>query len=130
MWKWIVTSTFTQTVSEQGYREKAIEEFGEVCQGCGSTKDVLVHHKNGNRDDNDLSNLICLCTTCHGKVHGRSDEFAELVKELGYRPRPPEQTTISVSGAMLDELHKRKDRGETYEDVLWDLLEKVRSVET
>lgn len=111
------------------YREKAIEEYGEVCQGCGSTQDVLVHHKNGNRDDNTLSNLIPLCTACHGKVHGRSDEFPELVRDLGYRPRPDERTTVSVSGALLDELHERKERTETYEDVLWELLGKIREIE-
>ena len=105
-----------------GYREKAIREYGQVCQGCGKTDDVLVHHRNGDRSDNSLSNLIPLCAKCHGKVHGRSEEFAELVRELGYRPRPEERTTLAVSGALLDELHERKERTETYEDVLWELI--------
>lgn len=115
--------------ANQGYREKAIEEYGEVCQKCESTENVLVHHKNADRSDNDLSNLIPLCTACHGKVHARSDEFPELVRELGYRPRPSERTTIHASTALLDALHERKERTETYEDVLWQILGEVIQLE-
>jgi hypothetical protein len=111
--------------SYSGYREKAIEEYGEVCKGCGSTEDVLVHHKNGDRSDNSLSNLIPLCNACHGKVHARSDEFPQLVRELGYRPRAPERTTVTVSGSFLDELYDRKERSDSYEDVLWRLFGKA-----
>jgi 5-methylcytosine-specific restriction endonuclease McrA len=106
----------------QDYREKAITEYGEECQGCSSTENVFVHHKNGDRADNSLSNLIPLCAGCHGKVHGRSNEYPELVRELGYRPRPPERTTLSISEAFMEVLHKRKERGESYEDVLWEIL--------
>lgn len=47
-------------MSNQLYREKAIREFGEQCQRCGTEETVLVHHKDGNRDNNSLSNLIPL----------------------------------------------------------------------
>lgn len=33
------------------------------------------------------------------------------------------RTTISVSEELADELHSRKDRGESYEDVIWSLLD-------
>lgn len=33
------------------------------------------------------------------------------------------QTTISVSDELADELYARKGRGESYEDVIWQLLE-------
>lgn len=34
-------------------------------------------------------------------------------------------TTIRVSDELADELHDRKSRGDTYEDVIWRLLEKA-----
>lgn len=33
------------------------------------------------------------------------------------------RTSIQVSGELADELHDRKDRGQSYEDVIWGLLE-------
>lgn len=33
------------------------------------------------------------------------------------------RTSIQVSGELADELHDRKDRGQSYEDVIWGLLD-------
>lgn len=33
------------------------------------------------------------------------------------------RTTIQVSDELADELHERKDRGESYEDVIWKLID-------
>jgi HNH endonuclease. len=37
------------------------------CQQCGSTKNLMVHHKDGNRKNNNPSNLETLCWSCHEK---------------------------------------------------------------
>jgi predicted CopG family antitoxin len=34
-----------------------------------------------------------------------------------------EMTTISVSEELADELHEMKDRGDSYEDVIWELID-------
>jgi len=34
------------------------------------------------------------------------------------------RTSIQVSDELADELHSRKERGESYEDVIWGLIEK------
>lgn len=47
------------------YRQKALEHYGRKCQKCGSTKNLVVHHKDGNRHNNNLSNLVVLCWSCH-----------------------------------------------------------------
>lgn len=43
------------------YRRDAIKAKGGKCQQCGSTRHLMVHHKDGNRSNNALSNLQVLC---------------------------------------------------------------------
>ncbi len=38
---------------------------------------------------------------------------------------PMGTTTIQVSDELADELHNRKDRGDSYEDVVWRLIEEA-----
>jgi len=35
------------------------------------------------------------------------------------------KTSIQVSDELADELHSRKERGDSYEDVIWRLLEQA-----
>lgn len=34
-------------------------------------------------------------------------------------------TTLRVSEKLADELHSRKDRGDSYEDVIWQMIEEL-----
>ena len=62
---------------EQGYREQALKLFPPVCGRCGrefqgkKLKELTVHHKNHNHDDNPLdgSNWELLCLYCHDNEH-------------------------------------------------------------
>ena len=47
----------------------------KICESCGiSDKRVLaVHHKDGNRKNNSIENLIWLCHNCHHLVHSYKD---------------------------------------------------------
>lgn len=50
------------------YREQAINNYGAVCSHCDYnefTEGLDVHHIDGNRENNDLDNLMVLCTLCH-----------------------------------------------------------------
>ena len=38
-------------------------------------------------------------------------------------PVMPDYTSIRVTEELADELHSRKSRGETYEEVIWKLIE-------
>jgi hypothetical protein len=90
---------------------------------CGAVEDIVVHHRDGDRGNNAIENLIPLCETCHGKVHGRSDDVPELVRDLGYRPTGDGDTTLRIREELADELYSRKSRGESYEDVIWRLID-------
>jgi len=37
------------------------------------------------------------------------------------------RTSIQVSETLADELHSRKGRGDSYEDVIWELIERADS---
>lgn len=54
------------------YREKAFRENPPICKGCGykAHRDVLeVHHRDKDRTNNTVANLVLLCPTCHSEVH-------------------------------------------------------------
>jgi len=39
------------------------------CQFCGDTKDLVVHHIDWNKMNNEINNLITLCRHCHGQLN-------------------------------------------------------------
>ena len=55
-------------------RREAKERTGYTCERCGQRPAKLhaldVHHKDGNRQNNDPGNLIVLCRSCHNREHG------------------------------------------------------------
>jgi hypothetical protein len=53
------------------YREKALRHYGNACTKCGYSNLLAleVHHKDKNRDNNDISNLEVLCCNCHAIEH-------------------------------------------------------------
>jgi len=58
------------------YRKMALEHYGETCMDCGATKNICVHHKHGNRkNDNELENLEVICRSCHAKKHNLAANF-------------------------------------------------------
>src|SRR5258708_34981357 len=51
-------------------RDQAVKRDNFTCQICGSKKNLIVHHYDGDRLNNILSNLVTLCRECHPTVHG------------------------------------------------------------
>lgn len=56
------------------YRNMAIAAKGRRCEKCGRTRydsirKLHVHHKDGNRRNNKISNLKILCSACHMNLH-------------------------------------------------------------
>lgn len=40
----------------------------DKCSKCGSMERLVIHHKNGNHQDNHLENLQVLCESCHNRI--------------------------------------------------------------
>ena len=51
-------------------RVEALKRFDFICQRCGR-RAVMVHHVDGNPENNDQSNLMPLCRQDHERIHGR-----------------------------------------------------------
>lgn len=52
-----------------GYRNKV---SNDKCSICGENKKrIIIHHKDSNRKNNDKSNLIAVCGSCHTKIHNK-----------------------------------------------------------
>ncbi|MEI7450634.1 MAG: YajD family HNH nuclease [Desulfomonile sp.] len=74
-----------QELRETTYRERALKLFPWICARCGiefsgkKLKDLTVHHKDHNHDNNPLdgSNWELLCVYCHDKEHARYREAYE-----------------------------------------------------
>lgn len=56
--------------TEFAISKRAEKEKLDYCEECGSPGPYLgVHHKDGNRQNNEKENLETLCASCHAKLH-------------------------------------------------------------
>lgn len=56
----------------KSYRKHALQVHGKRCDRCGYARHpaiLQVHHKDRDRQNNNIQNLIPLCPTCHEEVH-------------------------------------------------------------
>jgi len=58
---------------KNGWYHKIVEVITErddhKCQRCGSNQSLIVHHSDGNDRNNNFTNLVALCRSCHQLVH-------------------------------------------------------------
>ena len=50
----------------------------DKCELCGKTGKLDIHHIDENPNNNSLDNLMCLCRSCHMKIH-RNESFKKEV---------------------------------------------------
>lgn len=76
--------------------ESILRSKYDKCQLCGSDHERLeIHHKDGDHGNNDISNLILICPSCHKKIHykqfsrnkiGEKGLLSGLVKIVSIEP--------------------------------------------
>lgn len=59
-----------------------------VCETCGTTVDLHIHHKDRDVTNNRPENLASLCSSCHLKLHWREDRAVRMAS-ISARTRQP-----------------------------------------
>ena len=69
--KYKVNSSRDKVKAQRSIKIKLLTERGKKCERCGYNKyDILnVHHKDRNRNNNNLDNLELICPNCHSEEH-------------------------------------------------------------
>ena len=49
--------------------DSILAKFGNKCAICSKDEGLHIHHKDRNPSNNQLDNLIVLCSICHKKIH-------------------------------------------------------------
>ena len=62
------------------YSKKGFENLPNICNRCKGNINLLVHHIDHNRSNNELNNLEILCKKCHQAHHTRRDESGRYTK--------------------------------------------------
>lgn len=106
-------------VTKGTHHWRARKHCASSCTDCGTAEDLHVHHLDRDHSNNDPSNLVTLCSSCHLKRHWRED----LDKRLAANPasiiiakcevcgadfHPSARTVRSCSPACKSELLSRR----------------------
>lgn len=69
--KYHLGSPRSKVKSQQALKMRLLKDRGNVCERCGYDKyEILqVHHKNRDRNSNDLKDLELICPNCHFEEH-------------------------------------------------------------
>jgi len=46
-----------------------LDRDNDTCQKCGSKENIHIHHIDWNKENNELDNLVLLCSSCHSTLH-------------------------------------------------------------
>ena len=66
-----------------GNRQKVLDAFNNECYHCKTGKRLCVHHidcngRNSKKPNNEIDNLMVLCTSCHMKLHRKLQAIDKL----------------------------------------------------
>lgn len=59
---------------------RAMRELPNICNRCGKLDNLVAHHIDEDRSNNNLSNFEILCKKCHQEHHAKRDAFGRYTK--------------------------------------------------
>ena len=72
-------SLIKEDAQKSALLKRANKYRGKHCETCGTKKQIGIHHRDGNIRNNDKSNLMTLCATCHTKWHWEHGKTARKI---------------------------------------------------
>lgn len=66
----------------RNYRNLAFSQLPKICVECIERRNLEVHHKDGNNNNNTLSNLELRCNEHHNQIHGMGKPKRKLNKKV------------------------------------------------
>lgn len=69
---------FTTNGKKNSYREYK----KKYCEKCGKKEKLIVHHIDGNRNNNKIKNLMTICESCHKIEHKIVKNFHNAYKKM------------------------------------------------
>ena len=113
------------------YRERCFNEKEERCVICSSEDEVQVHHVDGDRSNDNIENLVPVCSGCHSKIHSATDELSEWGEKLiSESEKGVREIRIIVSPEQHERMSKVKDsRGYTWKGLLLEGTDRIESEE-
>ena len=78
------------------YRKIWIDNYGSIPVDADG-RSYEIHHVDGNRENNELSNLICVSMDEHYKIHENQGDFAACMAIVRRRKESPEKRTTRLS---------------------------------
>lgn len=100
---------------KRAYKDMALKHYGRKCMSCGKEdempKMIHVHHKDGNRNNNDMKNLKVLCAKCHSAEHPRkaSDYQKQIASKTHKGKIMSEEQKQKIRIAMIGNTNRRKE---------------------
>jgi len=94
------------------YREKCLKQKLNFCRVCGASDNLEVHHKDGDRTNNSLSNLTPVCNECHSKIHSKQDAtepIKELRQEIEYEENTQHQYAVMLTQGINRDMVRHVD---------------------
>ncbi|TSC61896.1 MAG: HNH endonuclease [Parcubacteria group bacterium Gr01-1014_48] len=84
--KYHVSSPRDKVKSQQALKVRLLNARGKHCERCNYSKyEILhVHHKDRNRDNNNLTNLELICPNCHHEEHYLEKSWLKNVSIKSY----------------------------------------------
>jgi len=76
--------TYPKSISKKYQAPLVYSEAGGSCVLCSSQNNMVIHHLDGDRSNNQNSNLTVLCRKCHSRYHMGSmmDWFPDFAKKF------------------------------------------------